>query len=96
MDITDLQNAVEHLHDCHATFREIVEVLEEYNGEPVWEGEVSVFQITGHPDADTCYAWGSPTDEEPFVKYYAVLKLPPIETPLDAVRASIVHDYRSK
>jgi hypothetical protein len=27
------------------------------NGETVWEGEVPVFALMGHPEAITCYAW---------------------------------------
>lgn len=56
--------------------------------------EDSMFEITEHPDADTCYAWESPIDDSGKVKIYAVLKLPPIETATDAVHASITKDYK--
>jgi len=55
-----------------------------------------VFIIKGHPQADKCYAWSSPIEGSTKRRYYAVLHIPPIDSPEKAVRASIVHDHKSR
>ncbi len=32
-------------------------MVERFQGETVWEGEVLIFALQGHPEATTCYAW---------------------------------------
>ena len=91
----DLAQAVEGLHNCRASLRSTERVIETFKGEVVWEGEVSTFSLKGHPKAKICYAWSSPIDGSNKQKFYAVLKLPPIKTPQDAVRAAIVSDQKS-
>ena len=93
--IEDLKKAVEHLHACRATHRASVGVREEYRDQIAWEGVVEVFDVD-HPDTDTCYAWSSPVEGSERRKFYAVLKVPPIDSPERAVRASIVKDYRER
>lgn len=70
-------------------------MAERFQGKTVWEGVVHVFDVSGHPMAQTCYAWSSPIENSDRRKFYAVLGVPPIETPADAVRASIVNDERT-
>ncbi len=55
-----LRAAIESQHGGTARFREIVPVSETFNGQPVWEGEVHVFDLDGHPSATRAYAWSSP------------------------------------
>jgi hypothetical protein len=57
---------------------------------------VHVFDIEGHPEATTAYAWSSPIDGSDKRRIAAVLQLGAIKTPLDAVRAAIVAEQRSK
>ena len=68
---------------------------EVFRGETVWEGDVEVFDLTGHPKAKRCYAWshvdGADDDDERFV---AVLEIPPVESPVTAVRLQIVADAK--
>jgi hypothetical protein len=53
-----LEAAILTKHKCAPTHRETVSVQEKtVRGEMVWEGEVEVFDLTGHKDAQTCYAW---------------------------------------
>jgi len=61
----------------------------------VWEGSVSVFKVD-HAETDTCFAWSSPVEGSDNRKFYAVLKIPPVETAQDAVKASIIDDYRNR
>jgi hypothetical protein len=91
---SELRQAVECLHDCRATLRQVVVVAEQFQGGTVWHGIVHVFDVSGHPMATTCYAWSSPFPNSDRRKFYAVLGVPPIGTPADAVRASIANDLR--
>ncbi len=92
----DLIKAIQDLHSCKATYSESVEIKEEFEGQTVWEGRVHVFNIEGHPDTDTCYAWTSPIEGSDMRQYYAVLHIPPVDSPEMAVRASIVVDHKGK
>jgi hypothetical protein len=94
VDITELQRAVERLHKCKAIFRECVGVKEQFRGELVWEGIVHIFDLIGHPMSKTCYAWSSPIKGITKRRFYAVLSIPPVITPSDAIRASIIQDSR--
>jgi hypothetical protein len=92
VEADDLRQAVEHLHACGASLRDVQVVKEEWEGQTVWEGIVHVFDIDGNTAASTCFAWSSPIDGTDCRKFYAVLQVPPISTPNGAVRASIVAD----
>ena len=94
-EVPSLQQAVEQLHQCQATFQEIVPVVERFEGKTVWEGNVHVFNLKGHPTASLCYAWASPVEEAERQKFYAVLHVPPVTSPVAAIRASIVSDFKS-
>jgi hypothetical protein len=87
--IERLQMVIRHLHKCEAKHLETVPVKEMFRGQPVWEGEVEVFSVTGHPRATKCYAW-SANQGQPDEQFTAVLELPPVKSPADAVRVSIV------
>jgi len=67
---------------------ETVPVTETFQGRTVWEGDVEVFSIPDHPKAKTCFAWSY--DDGPKTIFKIVLAIPPITTPLDAVRAAVV------
>lgn len=92
-----LQVAVSQLHDCGATWRETVPVHEVFNGQTVWQGEVEVFGLTGHPKAKRAYAWSHREGEDDKgERFVAVLELPPVESPVTAVRASIMADKKAR
>jgi len=91
----ELKKAVENLHNCSASFKESVPVKEEFEGRTAWEGIVHVFDLTGHPEADKCYAWSSPVEGSEKRKFYAVLHIPPVDSPENAVKASIIQDFRA-
>ena len=82
-----LQVAVQRLFNCEATFSTTVPIREEVNGKILWEGEVKVFDLIGHPKARRCYAWTHPNDKSRTV---AVLEIPPVTTALAAVKASLI------
>jgi hypothetical protein len=90
-----LVDAIRDMHDCEATWVESVPVHEVFQGATVWEGEVQVFDVAGHPTATRCYAWSHAT-EGTKRRFYAVLHVPPVDSPAAAVRASVVADARAK
>jgi hypothetical protein len=88
-----LQTAIQHLHNCGATWRESVPVHEVFRGETVWQGEVEVFDLTGHPKAKRAYGWSHPENADGTgERFVAVLEIPPVKSPQTAVQASIVSD----
>ena len=93
-DPNALREAVERLHGCKARLHDIVKVVERFHDAPVWEGVVHVFGLEGHPSAVICYAWSSPVEGSDRRRFYAVLHAPPVVSPADAVRASIVEDHK--
>jgi hypothetical protein len=92
----DLKRAVEAQHGCTATLVQSVPVTETFEGKTVWEGIVHVFQIHGHPKAKKAYAWSSPIEGSDKRRFFAVLHLPPVTSPAEAVRAAIVAEQRAK
>ncbi len=90
----ELQRAIEKLHSCSATPREVVPVEEVFEGRIVWDGLVHIFDLSGHSEANRCYAWSSPIEGSSKRKFYAVLHIPPVDSPEKAVRASIIKDFR--
>ena len=83
-----------HPSRCQAIFRETVQSVERFEGKVVWEGEVYVFDLKGHRTASVCYAWSSAIEGSKKQKFYVVLHVPPITSPLEAVRASIISEAR--
>jgi hypothetical protein len=95
VDATELQQAVEAMHNCVATLAYTVPVKEEFDSGVIWIGLVYVFDLKGHPNAARAYAWSSPIEGSDKQRFFAVLKLPPVESPIDAVRAAIVGKNRN-
>ena len=60
---------------------------EEFGSRTLWEGDVEVFSLFGHPKAKFCYGWsyGEPED------FITVLELPPVDSPQAAVKVGIAH-----
>lgn len=96
VSIDQIRQAVESQHGGTATFAQSVPVKETFGGETVWEGVVHVFDLTGHPTAKRAYAWSSPIEGSDKRRFFAVLHLPPVTSPVEAVRAAIVAEQRSK
>jgi hypothetical protein len=54
-----------------------------------------IFDLDNHPSATRAYAWSSPVEGSDKRRFYAVLHLGGIRSPLDAVRTSIVAERRA-
>jgi hypothetical protein len=93
--IDDLKTVIRKLYGAEPTHRESVPVKEVFNGETVWEGIVEVFDLHGHPKANTAYAWAHETDNPANpVRHVTVLQIPPAVSPITAVRAAIMQELR--
>ena len=86
IDEATFRKAIRATHGADAQLVHRQPVVERFEGEVVWEGEVLVFALQGHPHASQCYAW------EVDGQVTAVLGVPPVRSALDAVRASIMAD----
>lgn len=91
--IDHLAAAIRKLHGGEPRWVESHFVREGFEGQAVWEAEVEVFDLLRHPSATRCYAWITPAKPSP--RTYAVLHAPPVDSPVAAVRAAVVRDYRA-
>jgi hypothetical protein len=91
----ELREAVERVHKCSARLIDRVPVIETFLDQTVWDGVVHVFEIEGHARATRCYAWTSPVEGAARCRFTAVLDLPPIDSPSDAVKLAILQEYRA-
>jgi len=81
--VPTFHEAIRGTHGAEAQLIGRERVVETFQGETVWEGDVLVFELVGHPTATTCYAW------EVDGEVTAVLREGPVKTARDAVRAAI-------
>jgi hypothetical protein len=90
-----LQVTVSQLHNCGAVWRESVPVTEIFQGKTLWNGDVEVFDLNGHPKAKRCYGWSHPDgDDNKTERFVTVLEIPPVDSPQTAVKISIVSDIK--
>ena len=68
--------------------------METHENETVWDGDVHVYSLEGNPQTDTCYAWAEPSTTPGKDRVFIVLKVDPVKTAADAVRASILRDFQ--
>lgn len=83
--LPDLEEAIRNLHGAEPKFVETVPVHLEIHGQLVWDGEVQVFDLTGHATAPRAYAWSCATTGERR-QFVAVLHVPGVES-AEAARA---------
>ncbi len=86
LPLESFQHAIRQTHGAEAKFLSRERVDDSFEGKPVWQGEVLVFELEGHPTAQRCYAW------EVGGQVTAVLHIGPVDSPVKAVRASILAD----
>jgi len=93
-ELPALKWSIESQHGAAAKFAQTVPIHETFHGQVVWDGVVHVFDLDGHPSATRAYAWSSPVEGSDKRRFFAVLHLGSIRSPLDAVRAAIVAEQR--
>ena len=82
--LSGFEKAIKATHGAGSRLIARERVKETFQGETVWEGEVLVFELVGHPSASRCYAW------EVDGEVTAVLGEAPVDSALAAVRAAIL------
>jgi hypothetical protein len=85
----ELRQVVESQHACKAGLVRTVFVTTTIDGEGVWEGEVYVFDLAGHPKANQAYAWLNPRESSRRPKVVSMLRHQDIATPSEAVQATL-------
>lgn len=91
--IEELRGVIKKLHGVDSRHVESVPVKEVFKGKTVWDGVVEVFDLIGHPKASRLYAWIQDADGKK--RHFTVLHVAPVDSPLAAVRAAILQDYRN-
>ena len=92
IELGELRRAVERLHGGGARLARSVRISESFDGKSVWEGVVHIFELKGHPTARRAFAWSSPVEGSTERQYFAVLNIPPITSPVEAVRATVMRE----
>jgi hypothetical protein len=92
--LDELQDAIRDLHGSESSHVSTINVLETFQGQTVWQGDVELFALHSHPKAERCYAWAHETDKGK--RYVVVLELPPVDSAQKAVRAAIVEEAKKK
>lgn len=97
-----LRATIKELHGCESTQVGSEPIHEDFEGKGTWQGTVYLFTLAGHSHARQCYAWEEPArparggmGRNP-VRRFAVLKVDPIGSARDAVRASILERTGTK
>jgi hypothetical protein len=83
-----LKQAVEQNHKCSARYCTTIRVTELHLDKVLWQGDVEVFDLKGHPDATRCYGWSQAPGKKND-KLVTVLETPPIDSAESAVRAAL-------
>ncbi len=91
-----LKDAIWRLYGCEAEYAGRDDVIETFFDDDLyWSGYVEIFRLSGHANAQRCYAWsnytGAADDDQ---RYVAVLELPPVDSPQAAVRAAIMAELK--
>jgi hypothetical protein len=92
--IEDLRLAIETMHHCKAPHEASTPIREMFRKEIVWEGVVESFALGGHPKAKRCYGWSFQDKGE--TQYVTALEIPPVESPITAVRVAIAAEAKIK
>jgi len=95
VSVDQLQRALEGQHGGTGKLAYVSHVRELYGHELVWDGEVHVFDLEGHPEATRAYAWSRPIKGSNKRRFYAVLHLGTIHSAIDAVRAFIATERKA-
>lgn len=93
--IEELHDVIRRLHGVESTHVESVPIKETFQGKTVWDGIVEVFDLKNHPKAQRLYAWAYETDNPKRPRHVTVLHMGPVTSPLAAVQAAIVQEYRA-
>jgi hypothetical protein len=93
--LEELREVIHRLHGATATHVESVPITETWQGKTIWDGVVEVFDLHGHPGTNRVYAWAHETDDPTNpIRHVTVLHIPPVVSPITAVRAAIMQEIQ--
>ena len=92
-DIPLLKKAIKATHGCESLHIESVAVKEVFEDQTAWETKVEVFDLVGHRQAKRAYAWSHRDGNQN--KTFAVLEIPPVDSPESAVKVAIASKAQS-
>ncbi len=72
-----LKAALESQHGGRARLLQSTPVKETFQGATVWEGVVSIFDLSDNPKATRAYGWSSPIEGSEKRRFFAVLHMGP-------------------
>jgi hypothetical protein len=81
---------IRQLHGCDSKHIESAPVHEVFKDKTVWQGNVEVFELTGHSKAKRCYGWSYGQPEE----FITVLEIPPVTSPETAVKVASAYQIK--
>jgi hypothetical protein len=94
--VEEFKDVIRSRHGAEADHVDSVPIKETVRGQTVWEGIVEVFELHNHPTASRLYAWAHEThDPDKRVRHVTVLHFGPVNSPLKAARAAILHEEES-
>ena len=85
--LTNIEKAVTAMHGCRCSYETTTFVNQIMDGRTIWQGAVETFWLEGHPKATKAFTWGYRHARD--IRYIAVLNVPPINSPSEAVLAAI-------
>lgn len=88
-----LKEAIERKALCQVKYLNTQPLRLVEDGQITWKGNVEVFQLDGHPEAKIAFGWGVPVDENK-TEFITVIGRPPLETPIQAVKAYLASKDR--
>jgi hypothetical protein len=72
-----------------------VPVREVFQGKTIWQGNVKIFDLYGHPKAKRAYTWSHlDGDNDERTRFVAVLEIAPVESPETAVKVAIAAEVK--
>ncbi len=90
--IEAIQDAISKGYKCQAKHIKTVPIHEQHQGKTIWQGEVEVFELMGHPKAKQCCGWGF-EDKPGHTEFVTVLEVSPVISPQTAVRAYLASQF---
>jgi hypothetical protein len=92
-EITKLKDAIRATHGCESLHVKSVAVKEVFEGQTARETKVEVFDLVGHREAKRAYAWSYRVGDQN--KTFAILQIPPVDSPESAVKVVMASKARS-
>ncbi len=83
-----LKRLIEIQHGAQSTFSKSVRVHRGRESQANWDGMVHIFELSNHPRAKRAFAWSAPIAGGDKPRFFAVLQMDAITTPLQAVKAA--------